>query len=260
MGGRRQKRSATKLQPGQTVELDYRPTGTKTPQKLSPDTLLASRPGWLAINKPAGLPSPTLCRIPGVPDLIPKSLVAASHVPGEAAPNELVRSTGSTARPLGCFCSRDRPPRAQLSSAFAERGSKALPLRRRSPPREDRGHAEAPKMSAEWTLLRRSQTVFEPRSKCIPPGRTHQVRLLMASWEARLSVTSSTVTRSLGGRKDGSPLPRNSWDDTVLEAPCRRLGGALEPSRPLPRCYRRTSSRKQLIHVLRPKAPVGEAC
>ena len=237
VGGRRQKRSATKLQPGQTVELDYRPTGTTTTQTLSADILLASGPGWIAINKPAGIPShrPS-AEISGIPDLIPTSLVAASQLPGEPTPTELTpvhRLDGGTSGLL--LLAGPTSTRAELSLLFAERRvQKRYRCVVSPPPKEDQGHAQAPKMSAKWTLLRRSQDGLRAELEVQPhEGRTHQVRLLMASLGCPI----------VGDLEHGHPVPGGaprmalhclsmSWNDTVLEAPLPEGWDALlEPSK-----------------------------
>ena len=224
VGGRRQKRSATKLQPGQTVELDYRPTGTNTPEALGPDRLLASGPGWIAINKPAGLPShrPS-ADIPGVPELIAKSRVAASQVSGESAPTELTPVHRLDRETSGLLLlAGPASTRAQLSALFAERRvTKHYRCVVSPPPRGTRGLAEGPKMSAEWTLLGLSQDGLRAELEVQPrEGRTHQVRLLMASMGCPI----------VGDLEHGHPVPggaarmalhclRMSWEDTVIEAP-----------------------------------------
>lgn len=173
--GRRERTSARRLTPRQTVSVSYRP-GRLTPASLTERDVLVRGDGWLAVHKPPGLPT---------------------HRPDEGGlgvPERLAATLGGSALDYRPVHRLDRWTSGVLlvatSDAEASRLSSAFEAREvhkeyraivAPAPSDDAGEQATDGMHLRWSVVRRSpdgrraELSVEPRE-----GRTHQVRRQLA--------------------------------------------------------------------------------
>lgn len=208
LDGRRERKAASRLTPGSEVQVDFRPS-LIPPPTLGRDRLLTESRGWLAIDKPTGLPTHrTEDGSIGVPELLADVLGVAS---GTLKPvHRLDRETSGA-----LLVARDDEAAAALSALFATR---AIGKRYRavvSPaPETDEGRVVGPDdMTLAWAVLRRSADGSRAELAVKPDqGRTHQVRI-------QLAIAGMPI---VGDLEHGQPLPGGA---PRMALHCERLSG-----------------------------------
>ena len=173
VGGRVERKAGRTLQPGEEVQLTLRPSWLPTPE-LAAEAVIARGDGWLAVHKPAGLPSHRPDDdVGGVPEAL-----GALGIDG-APVHRLDRATSGV---LLVATADDAASR--LSVAFAERRVHKEYRAVVSPgPTADAGERsdslDGHPCSMRWEVLRRqgdrAELVVFPRE-----GRTHQIRRQLA--------------------------------------------------------------------------------
>ena len=191
VGGRVVTRRGQMLQPGQTVSVSWHP-GRVDPPPLGRDAVIARGDGWLALHKPAGLPSHSPGDgIPGAAERLAEALGAHGMTPV----HRLDRGTS------GVLVLAEGEARKRWSEAFEARAvaKRYLAVVSPAPSAEAgscEGEADGRAMSLIWRVLRRAGERAE--LEVIPrEGRTHQVRRLL----------SEAGTPIVGDVEWGVPIP-----------------------------------------------------
>jgi len=208
LDGRRERKAATRLKPGASVEVRFRPSLIPPPE-LNVDRVLVERPEWLAIDKPSGLPTHrTEHGAIGVPERLGETLGVPSG--GLKPVHRLDRETSGA-----LLIARDDDAAAALSALFSTR---AIDKRYRavvSPaPGSGEGRLTGPDdMTLTWAVLRRSEDGSRAELSVAPEqGRTHQIRIQLAA----------AGTPIVGDLLHGSPLPGGA---PRMGLHCERLTG-----------------------------------
>ena len=231
VGGRTERKAAAPLQPGQTVELDYRPSLFSAASPIGPHQLVAEGPSWLAINKPRGVPSHRPSEdVSGVPEL----LEGFPNTTDAAPVHRLDRET------TGLLVLATTPEvRATLSDLFATRAiEKTYRAVVHPAPKEDAGVIEGPEdMVSRWQLLRRSSDGSRGELAVFPQqGRTHQIRIQLASIGCPIIGDLEYGNVVVGGApRMALHCERMAWPGQTLSCPPPDGWDALlEPSLPTP--------------------------
>lgn len=212
--GRRERKAARLLSPGQTVAVDYRPS-LVVPPLVERDRLLRDERGWLAIDKPPGLATHRSSEDGvGVPERLAESL-------GEEGLRPLHRLDRETSGVL--LLAREDEVAAALSDLFATRAMEKTYRAVVAPaPTDDAGTLTEPEgMELSWSLLRRSKDGTRAELAVTPKqGKTHQIRIQLAT----------AGTPIVGDLEHGRALPggaprmalhaeRLAWTGCTLSAP-----------------------------------------
>ncbi|MCO4770310.1 MAG: class I SAM-dependent methyltransferase [Deltaproteobacteria bacterium] len=219
VGARPERKAGLTLTPGQVLTLDLRPSLLPCPT-LAPQDILSEGQGWLALNKPPGLPTHRPSEdVPGVPE----ALDALVPAPREAIrpAHRLDRATSGV-----LLVALDDTRASSLSSAF---GAGLVTKRYRavvSPaPEGQQGVREDPDergpMRLSWRVLRRSKDGLRADLEVCPEqGRTHQIRrqLAAAGWPI---VGDLIHGRALPGGAPRMALHCEElrWDGETVTAP-----------------------------------------
>ena len=212
VGDRVERRAGRRLQPGDAVQVAFRPSLLDAPP-LPRDSEIGRGAGWFAINKPSGLPTHrTDAAAVGVPEALGREV----HIV-----HRLDRGTSGA-----LLLAEDPVTAAALAAHFADRTMHKRYLAIVSPaPSEDAGEREDPHergpMQLRWRVSRRSADGSRAELVVTPTqGRTHQVRRQLAA----------AGTPIVGDLQYGMPLPGGvprlglhcaalSWADASIEAP-----------------------------------------
>lgn len=213
VGRRIERRAGRALRPGDTVEIDWRPSMLADIPTLRPADVVATGAGWWAITKPPGLPS------------------HRTEEDGIAAPEQLAAVIGQASQPVhrldretsGVLVLAVGDAVARLSMLFADRAVSKTYRAIVYPAPDLPGELtdSDADMHASVRMLRRSKDGSRGDVEIAPrEGRTHQVRRLLSNAGAPV----------LGDLVYGNPPPggaprmalhclRLGWDETVVEAP-----------------------------------------
>lgn len=174
--GRLQRSSAQRLRPQQIVVLSYRP-GRLPAAPLARDAIVARGPDWIALHKPAGLPTHRSDEGGvGVPERLAELLGAPAG--GFLPVHRLDRWTSGA-----LLVATSEAGAGRLSAEFAARRvQKDYVVIVSPPPPSQEGEEQAEGMELRWRVLRRSadgrraELLVQPRE-----GRTHQIRRQLAA-------------------------------------------------------------------------------
>ena len=212
VGGRVERRAGRTLSPGDVVDVAFRPSllGAVT---LSAQDVLHRGPGWIAVNKPTGLPTHrTDAGGVGVAEALGRAL----HVV-----HRLDRGTSGV-----LLMAEDPETAADLAGRFAARSIAKTYLAIVAPaPQDSTGERtdDDPRgpMHLSWRVLRRSSDGRRAELAVVPSqGRTHQIRRQLAA----------AGTPIVGDLEHGRAIPGGAarlalhcqalaWDDVTVEAP-----------------------------------------
>ena len=177
--GRVARRAGLTVRPDQVVALSWRPTwaGDETP--LGQDIVIVEGDGWLAVNKPAGVP--THRRNDEDTKALPERLSAGLGVdPTSLIPaHRLDRETSGV-----LLLARSSAAAATLGAAFERREVSKRYLAVVCPaPDQDNGDLLGPEdLRARYALLARSKDGARAELEVFPEqGRTHQIRRQLAA-------------------------------------------------------------------------------
>jgi 23S rRNA (cytosine1962-C5)-methyltransferase len=214
VNGRRERKAARVLTPGQTVQVDYRPS-LVPPATMEVERVLRDEGGWIAVDKPPGLSTHRSSEDGlGVPERL-------AEVLGEVALKPIHRLDRETSGVL--LLARDADVAAALSALFATRAvQKTYRAVVRPAPREDSGTETEPDgTELSWAVLGRSSDGSRAELAVSPKqGRTHQIRIQLAA----------AGTPIVGDLEHGRPVPggaprmalhaeRLSWAGFTIHAP-----------------------------------------
>ncbi|MCP4867605.1 MAG: hypothetical protein GY898_02670 [Proteobacteria bacterium] len=212
--GRRERKAARLLTPGQTVSVDYRPSLVE-PAMVERERVLRNERGWIAVDKPTGLATHRSSEDGiGVPERLAESIEELGLKPV----HRLDRETSGV-----LLLARDDKVAAALSDLFATRAVEKTYRAVVAPaPKGDSGTlTEPPGMELNWSLLRRSKDGTRAELAVTPQqGKTHQIRIQLAA----------AGTPIVGDLEHGAPVPggahrmalhaeRLAWTGYTLTAP-----------------------------------------
>lgn len=244
VGGSRVKRGEERLSSGQTVQIQWRPSLERRPDKLG---VLARGAGWVAVDKPGGLPTHRSEEGgAGVPELLAPLL----GLPVEAVQpvHRLDRFTSGV-----LLVAVDEQRRRELSSAFEQRAVRKeyRALVQPSPPGED-GALHHEGMDLRWKVRQR----WGPRAELAvwpEQGRTHQIRIQLAAagWPIVGDLEHGQPVPG-GARRMGLHCWELGWDGERVQAPIAWGPMASEPKR-----ARREASERGDASAEADRAPAG---
>jgi len=249
--GRRERKAARLLTPGQRVEVDYRPSLLEPPP-VGRERVLRDEGGWIAVDKPAGIATHRSDDDGiGVPERLEQSL-------GEAGLKPVHRLDRDTSGVL--LLARGADVAAALSDLFATRAVEKVYRAVVSPaPATDGGTlTEPPGMELSWAVLRRSADGTRAELAVTPKqGKTHQIRIQLAAAGTPI-VGDLDHGRPLAGGAPRMALhaERLTWPGFTLQAPVPAAWTDLlepppEQGEPTPPRDRRTPARPSGRRTLR---------